>query len=150
MPSTTTRRPKGVTVDSGGIFCCAFLLPFYPTQQRSVSLHQGTLIKPGKLGVGRAFIPDRHVGESMPPKEPLVQEEGVRASEKYEEWFSELSPLQQATYLLMEKICALNMGVTEALIGLDSPDTLRIIAEDLKFHIDRFLSAFNENMRGGS
>jgi hypothetical protein len=40
------------------------------------------------------------------------------------------------------------MGVTEALIGLDSPDTLRIVAEDLKFHIDRFLTAFNENMRG--
>ena len=148
MPSTTTRRPKGVTVDSGGIVCCAFLLPFYPTQQRSVSLHQVTLIKLGKLGVGRAFIPDRHVGESMPPKEPLVQDEGVRASAKYEEWFSELPPLKQATYLLMEKICALNMGVTEALIGLDSPDTLRLVAEDLKFHIDRFLSAFNEKMRG--
>ena len=50
----------------------------------------------------------------------------------------------------MEKICALNMGVTEALIGLDSPDTLRIVAEDLKLHIERFLSAFNENMSGGS
>ena len=80
--------------------------------------------------------------------ESLGPEEGVRASEKHEEWFSELSPLQQATYLLMEKICALNMGVTEALIGLDSPDTLRIVAEDLKFHIDRFLSAYNENIRG--
>ena len=78
----------------------------------------------------------------------LDPEEGVRASEEYEEWFSELSPLQQATYLLMEKICALNMGVTEALVGLDSPETLRIVAEDLKFHIDRFLSAFNEDMRG--
>jgi len=72
--------------------------------------------------------------------ESLGPEERVRASEKYEEWFSELSPLQQATYLLMEKICALNMGVTEALIGLDSPHTMRIVAEDLKFHIDRFLS----------
>jgi len=58
--------------------------------------------------------------------------------------------LQQATHLLMEKICALNMGVTEALIGLDSPDTLRIVAEDLKLHIERFLSAFNENMSGES
>jgi hypothetical protein len=88
----------------------------------------------------------------MTRSESLGPEEGVRASEEYEEWFSELSPLQQATYLLMEKICALNMGVTEALIGLDSPDTLRIVAEDvaedLKFHIDRFLTAFNENMRG--
>ena len=78
----------------------------------------------------------------------LDPEEGVRASEEYEEWFSDLSPLQQATYLLMEKICALNMGVTEALVGLDSPETLRIVAEDLKFHIDRFLSAFNEDKRG--
>jgi hypothetical protein len=86
--------------------------------------------------------------QTMTRRESLGPEEGVRASDKYEEWFSELSPLQQATYLLMEKICALNMGVTEALIGLDSPDTLRIVAEDLKFHIDRFLSAFNENMRG--
>ncbi len=60
----------------------------------------------------------------------------------------EAGKVKRATYLLMEKICALNMGVTEALIGLDSPDTLRIVAEDLKFHIDRFLSAFNENMRG--
>jgi hypothetical protein len=84
----------------------------------------------------------------MTKRESLGPEEGVRASEKYEEWFSELSPLQQATYLLMEKICALNMGVTEALIGLDSPDTLRIVAEDLKFYIDKFLSAFNENMSG--
>jgi len=72
--------------------------------------------------------------------ESLGPEEGVRASEEYEKWFSELSPLQQATYLLMEKISALNMGVTEALIGLDSPDTISIVAEDLKFHIDRFLS----------
>lgn len=80
--------------------------------------------------------------------ESLGPEEGIRASAKYEEWFSELSPLKQATYLLMEKICALNIGVTEALIGLDSPDTIRIVAEDLKFHIDRFLSAFNDNMRG--
>ena len=80
----------------------------------------------------------------------LDPEEGVRASEEYEEWFSELSPLQQATYLLMEKICALNMGVTEALVGLDSPETLRIVAEDLKLHIERFLSAFNENMKNGS
>ena len=66
--------------------------------------------------------------------------EGALASEKYEERFSELSSLQQATYLLMEKICALNMGATEALIGLDSPDTIRIVAEDLKFNIDKFLS----------
>ena len=80
--------------------------------------------------------------------ESLGPEEGVRASAKYEEWFSELSPLKQATYLLIEKICALNMGGTEALIGLDYPDTLRIVAEDLKCHIDRCLSAFNENMRG--
>jgi hypothetical protein len=78
----------------------------------------------------------------------LDPEEGVRTSDEHEEWFSELSPLQQATYLLMEKICALNMGVTEALVGLDSPETLRIVAEDLKFHIDRFLSAFNEDTRG--
>ena len=48
----------------------------------------------------------------------------------------------------MEKICALNIGVTDALIGLDSPDTLRIVAEDLKLHIDRFLSAFSESARG--
>jgi len=41
---------------------------------------------------------------------------------------------------LMEKISALNMGVTEALIGLDSPDIISIVAEDLKFHIDRFQS----------
>ena len=89
-------------------------------------------------------------GKSMPQKASSRPEEGVRASEKYEIWFNSLSPLQQATHLLMEKICALNMGVTEALIGLDSPDTLRIVAEDLKLHIERFLSAFNENMSGGS
>jgi hypothetical protein len=83
----------------------------------------------------------------MTRSEFLGPEEGVRASEKYEEWFSTLSPLQQATHLLMEKICALNIGVTDALIGLDSPDTLRIVAEDLKLHIDRFLSAFSENVR---
>jgi hypothetical protein len=65
--------------------------------------------------------------QTMTRFESLGPEEGVRASEKYEEWFSELSPLQQATYLLMEKICALNMGVTEALIGLDfCPPTTRI------------------------
>ena len=89
-------------------------------------------------------------GKSMPKQAPSRPEEGVRASEKYETWFNSLSPLQQATHLLMEKICALNMGVTEALIGLDSPDTLRIVAEDLKLHIERFLSAFNENTSGGS
>jgi len=86
-------------------------------------------------------------GKSMPQQAPSRPEEGVRVSEKYETWFNSLSPLQQAT---LEKICALNMGVTEALIGLDSPDTLRIVAEDLKLHIERFLSAFNENMSGGS
>ena len=84
----------------------------------------------------------------MTRRESLGPEDGVRASEKYEEWLSELSPLQQATCLLMEKICAFNMGVTKALIGLDSAETLSIVAEDLKFHIDRFLSAFNENIRG--
>ena len=85
----------------------------------------------------------------MTPSQPQGPEEGVRASEEYEEWFNSLSPLQQATHLLMERICALNKGVTDALIGLDSPDTLRIVAEDLKLHIERFLSAFNENMCGG-
>jgi len=49
----------------------------------------------------------------------------------------------------MEKICALNVGVTDALIGLDSPDTLRIVAEDLKLHIERFLSAFNDDVKNG-
>ena len=89
-------------------------------------------------------------GKSLAQQAPSRPEEGVITSEKYEIWFSSLSPLQQATHLLMEKICALNMGVTEALIGLDSPDTLRIVAEDLKLHIERFLSAFNENTSGGS
>jgi hypothetical protein len=89
-------------------------------------------------------------GKSPAQQGPSGPEEGVRASEKYEIWFSALSPLQQATHLLMEKICALNMGVTEALIGLDSPDTLRIVAEDLKLHIEKFLSAFNENTSSGS
>lgn len=88
-------------------------------------------------------------GKSRAQQAPARPEEGVRASERYEIWFSSLSPLQQATHLLMEKICALNMGVTEALIGLDSPDTLRIVAEDLKLHIERFLSAFNENTSAG-
>lgn len=87
-------------------------------------------------------------GKSM-PQNKLGPEEGIRVSEEYENWFNTLSPLQQATHLLMEKICALNVGVTDALIGLDSPDTLRIVAEDLKLHIERFLSAFNENMRNG-
>ena len=85
----------------------------------------------------------------MTRSESQKAEAGILASEKYEKWFNSLSPLQQATHLLMEKICALNMGVTDALIGLNSPDTLRIVAEDLKLHIDRFLSAFNENVRGG-
>ena len=84
----------------------------------------------------------------MTRSKSLGPEEGVHASKEYEEWFGTLSPLQQATHLLMEKICALNMGVTDALIGLDSPDTLRIVAEDLKLHIDRFLSAFSESARG--
>jgi hypothetical protein len=88
-------------------------------------------------------------GKSQAQQAPSRPEEGVRAFEKYETWFNSLSPLQQATHLLMEKICALNMGVTEALIGLDSPDTLRIVAEDLKLHIERFLSAFNENTSAG-
>ena len=79
--------------------------------------------------------------EEMTQPQSLGPEEEVRATEKYEEWFHSLSPLQQATQLLMEKICALNMGVTDALIGLDSKDTLRIVAEDLRLHIDRFLSA---------
>ena len=77
----------------------------------------------------------------MTPSESLGPEEEVRATAEYEHWFRSLSPLQQATQLLMEKICALNMGVTDALIGLDSKDTLRIVAEDLRLHIDRFLSA---------
>jgi len=77
----------------------------------------------------------------MTQSESLGPEEEVRATEEYEQWFRSLSPLQQATQLLMEKICALNMGVTDALIGLDSKDTLRIVAEDLRLHIDRFLSA---------
>jgi len=82
----------------------------------------------------------------MSPPKQLGPAEGIRISEEYEDWFNTLSPLQQATHLLMEKICALNVGVTDALIGLDSPDTLCIVAEDLKLHIERFLSAFNENM----
>lgn len=85
----------------------------------------------------------------LPPKQ-LGPEEGIRLSEEYEDWFNTLSPLQQATHLLMEKICSLNVGVTDALIGLDSPDTLRLVAEDLKLHIERFLSAFNENVKNGS
>ena len=70
----------------------------------------------------------------------LETEERIRVSEIYKEWFSELSPLQQPTYLLMEKICALNTGVMEALVGLDYPSTMRIVAGGLKFHINRFLS----------
>jgi len=89
-------------------------------------------------------------GKPMPSPKRLGPEEGIRISEEYEDWFNTLSPLQQATHLLMEKICALNVGVTDALIGLDSPDTLRIVAEDLKLHIERFLSAFTENVRNGS
>ncbi|UCG14241.1 MAG: hypothetical protein JSU72_07205 [Deltaproteobacteria bacterium] len=52
--------------------------------------------------------------------------------------------LQQATQLLMEKICALNMGVTGALVGFDSTETLRIIAEDLKLHTENFLFALEK------
>ena len=89
-------------------------------------------------------------GKPMLPPKQLGPEEGVRVSKEYENWFNTLSPLQQATHLLMEKICSLNVGVTDALIGLDSPDTLRIVAEDLKLHIERFLSAFNENMKNAS
>jgi len=89
-------------------------------------------------------------GKPMPSPHRWGPEEGIRISEEYEDWFNTLSPLQQATHLLMEKICALNVGVTDALIGLDSPDTLRIVAEDLKLHIERFLSAFTENVRNGS
>jgi hypothetical protein len=88
-------------------------------------------------------------GKPMPSPKRLGPEEGIRISEAYEDWFNTLSPLQQATHLLMEKICALNVGVTDSLIGLDSPDTLRIVAEDLKLHIERFLSAFSENVRNG-
>jgi hypothetical protein len=65
----------------------------------------------------------------------------VRASVREEERFKALTPLQQATHLLMEKICALNMGVMDTLVGCDLSEVLRIVAEDLKVHIDRFLTA---------
>jgi len=76
--------------------------------------------------------------------ESLDPEEDIRASDQYDEWFNALSPLQQSTQILMEKICALNMGVTGALVGFDSTETLRIVAEDLKIHIERFLAAIEE------
>jgi hypothetical protein len=47
----------------------------------------------------------------------------------------------------MEKICALNMGVMDTLAGCDLSEVLRIVAEDLKVHIDRFLTALaNEHV----
>jgi hypothetical protein len=70
--------------------------------------------------------------------------EEVRASVRDEERFKSLTPLQQATHLLMEKICALNMGVMDALLGCDLEDGLRLVAQDLKVHIDRFLTALGE------
>ena len=68
----------------------------------------------------------------------------IRASVREEERFESLTPLQQATHLLMEKICALNMGVMDTLVGCDLRDVLGIVAEDLKVHIDRFLRALEE------
>ena len=38
----------------------------------------------------------------------------------------------------------MNMGVTGALVGFNSTETLRIVAEDLKIHIERFLAAIEE------
>ena len=85
-------------------------------------------------------------GEHEENKEtkPLGPEEVIHASDQYDAWFDSLSPLQQATQLLMEKICALNMGVTGALVGFNSTDTLRLVAEDLKVHIERFLAALED------
>jgi hypothetical protein len=73
--------------------------------------------------------------------------EEIRASVRDEERFNSLTPLQQATHLLMEKICALNMGVMDALVGCDLNDVLQLVAEDLKVHIDRFLVALGSEQR---
>jgi len=73
--------------------------------------------------------------------------EDIRASVRDEERFRSLTPLQQATHLLMEKICALNMGVMDALVGCDLRDVLQLVAEDLKVHIDRFLVALGDEPR---
>jgi hypothetical protein len=48
----------------------------------------------------------------------------------------------------MEKICALNMGVMDTLVGCDLSDVLKIVAEDLKVHIDRFLTALKDEHAG--
>jgi hypothetical protein len=74
--------------------------------------------------------------------------EEVRASVREEERFKSLTPLQQATHLLMEKICALNMGVMDTLVGCELSDVLRIVAEDLKVHIDQFLVALKAEQTG--
>jgi hypothetical protein len=68
----------------------------------------------------------------------------VLESNKDEEHFCQLSALEQTTHVLIEKICALNMCVVDSLIGIDSRDVLRIIAEDLKVHIDLFLDALGK------
>ena len=68
----------------------------------------------------------------------------VLDSKQDEERFGSLSALEQTTTVLIEKICALNMCVVDSLIGIDSSDVLRIIAEDLKVHIDLFLDALGE------
>jgi len=68
-------------------------------------------------------------------------EKAIRDSDRRDDWFNSLSPLQQATQILMEKICALNKGVTEALMGVDSTESLRIVAEVLKVNVETFLSA---------
>jgi hypothetical protein len=68
----------------------------------------------------------------------------VLDSKQDEERFGTLSDLEQTTTVLIEKICALNMCVVDSLIGIDSRDLLRIIAEDLKVHIDLFLDALGE------
>lgn len=73
--------------------------------------------------------------------------EEIRASVRDEERFNSLTPLQQATHLLMEKICALNIGVMDALVGCDLNDVLQLVAEDLKVHIDRFLAALGNEQR---
>jgi hypothetical protein len=70
--------------------------------------------------------------------------EEIRASVRDEERFKSLTPLQQATHLLMEKICALNIGVMDALVGCELKDVLQLVAEDLKVHIDRFLTALGD------
>jgi hypothetical protein len=71
--------------------------------------------------------------------------EEIRASVRDEERFRSLTPLQQATHLLMEKICALNMGVMDTLVGCDLKDVLQLVAEDLKVHIDQFLTALGND-----